>query len=129
MTVSVNWDNHDHTILIYGLGNLWTWDELYASVDTGVGMVDVVEHDVDIIVDFQNCHKLPPEAFAQFNRVAGLATVKTQKLVLAGGGTFMLSLFNLFMLIVGSAGSKYLWVSDIDKARATILARRAGLVQ
>ena len=129
MTVSVNWDKHDHTILIYTLGNPWTWEELYASVDTGIAMVDTVASNVDIIVDFKNCHSLPPKAFAQFYRVAALPTPQTNMIVIAGGGTLLLSLFNLFMLMVGSAGSKYCWVSDLDKARATILARRAALVQ
>ena len=128
MTVRVDWDDTDHTILLYSLGHPWTWEELYEAVDTGIAKVATVPHVVDVIVDFQNSHNLPPKSLVQFYRVANLPTPQTNLIVIAGGGTLLLSLFNLFKLMVGGTGSKYYWASDVDQAHSIITARRAVLV-
>ena len=126
MSVRVNWDDPEHTILLYTLGSTWTWDELYETVDVGVAMVTTVPHVVDVLVDFQNS-SLPPRAFAQFHRVANIPTPQTNHIVIGGGGTLFLSLFNLFKLVVGDAANKYSWVSDLDKARVTLAKHRVLL--
>jgi hypothetical protein len=127
MTVQVGWDDNDHTILLYTLGSTWTWDELYENIDRGIAMVETVPHVVDVLVDFQNS-QLPPRAFAQFHRVANIPTPQTSFIVIAGGGTLLLSLFNLFKLIVGNEANKYYWVSDLNKARSTLAAQRTSLM-
>ena len=125
MMVRVDWDDTDHTILLYSLVHPWTWEELYEAVDMGIAKVTTVPHVVDVIVDFQNCHSLPPKSLVQFYRVANLPTPQTNLIVIAGGGTLLLSLFNLFKLMVGGTGSKYYWASDVDQAHSIITARRA----
>ncbi len=126
MTVRVDWDDPDHSILLYSLSCRWTWDELYEAADKGLAMADTVSHTVDVIVDFRISQGLPPKAFAQFNRLNRMPTPQTGLVVITGGGTFLLSLFNLYILIAGSSASKYCWVSDLDKAYRAVAARRAA---
>ncbi len=124
MTVRVDWDDLDHSILLYTLSCKWTWDELYEAADKGIAMTKTVSHNICIIVDYQSSQGLPPGAFAQFNRITRLMTPQTELVIIAGGGTLLLSLLNIFFLIAGNASSKYCWVSDLDKAYSTLAARR-----
>lgn len=123
MSVRVNWDDPEHTILLYTLGCSWTWDEIYETVDVGVAMITTVPHVVDVLVDIQN-GSLPPRAIAQFQRIASIPAPQTNLIVIAGGGTLFLSLFNLFKLMMGNSANKYFWVSDLNKARATLTKQR-----
>ena len=126
MTVRVDWDDPDHSILLYSFSPKWTWDELYEAADKGLVMADTVSHTVDVIVDFRTSQGLPPKAFAQFNRLSRMPTPQTGLVVITGGGTLLLSLFNLFILIAGSSAPKYCWVSDLNKAYSTLAARRTA---
>ena len=127
MTVRVQWDDPDHTILLYTLECAWTWDEMFAAADQGVAMTASVSHPIYVIVNYRSTQGMPPKAFAQFNRITRLMNAKTELVVIAGGGTILLSLFNLFLLIAGNLASKYCWVSDLDKAYAMVAARRIPL--
>ncbi len=124
MTVRVDWDDPDHSILLYTLGCRWTWDEFYDAVDKGIAMTNTVSHQICIIVDYQSSQGLPPGAIGQFNRITRLMTPQIELVIIAGGGTLLLSLFNIFLLIAGNVASKYCWVSDLDKAYSTLTARR-----
>ncbi len=124
MTVRVDWDDPDHSILLYSLGCKWTWDELFEAADKGIAMTDTVSHKVCIIVDYQSGQGLPPGAIGQFNRIVRLMQPQIELVIIAGGGTLLLSLFNLFLLIAGNNAPKYCWVSDLDKAYNTLATRR-----
>lgn len=124
MGVHVDWDSPEHTILIYSLDNAWTWDEAFALAETGTAMIATVPHMVDVIVDFQNCHTFPPQSFSQFQRVASLPTPQTNLVIIAGGGTLLLTLYNLFTLMVGGKSGKYRWASNVEQARAIIRAQQ-----
>jgi hypothetical protein len=124
MTVSVRWDDPEHTILLYSLGGTWTWNELYEAADKGLAMAATVTHMIYVIVDYQSRHGLPPNAFGQFNRINRLMTKQTELVIIAGGGTLLLSLFNLFLLITGNSASKFCWVSDLDEAHKICAARQ-----
>jgi hypothetical protein len=124
MTVHVQWDDPDHTTLLYTLEGMWTWDEVFEAADKGVAMSANVSRGIYVIVNYRSTQGLPPKAFAQFNRIIRLMNAQTELVVVAGGGTLFLSLFNLFLLIAGNMASKYCWVSDLDKAYAMIAARR-----
>ena len=128
MTVRVDWDDPDHSILLYSLSCKWTWDELYDAADKGIVMTNTVSHNICVIVDYQSSQGLPPGAFAQFNRITRLMNSQIELVIIAGGGTLFLSLFNLFLLIAGNGAPKYCWVSDLDKAYSTLAARRAASI-
>ena len=126
MTVRVDWVDTDHSILLYTLACRWTWDELYQAADKGIAMTHTVSHNICVIVDHQSSQGLPPGAFAQFNRITRYMNSQTELVIIAGGGTLFLSLFNLFLLIAGNGAPKYYWVSDLDKAYSTLAARRTA---
>ncbi|MBI1281940.1 MAG: hypothetical protein GC179_27695 [Anaerolineaceae bacterium] len=128
MTVRVDWDDPDHSILLYSLGRNWTWDELFEAADKGIAMTDTVSHNFCVIVDYQSGQGLPPGAITHFSRIARLMNTQTEMVIVAGGGTWLLSLFNLFVLITGNNASKYAWVSDLDKAYSTVAARRSASI-
>ena len=124
MPVRVQWDDPDHTILLYTLDCTWTWDQLFEAADKGIAMTASNSHGIYVIVNYQGTQGLPPKAFAQFNRITRLMNSQTKLVVIAGGGTLFLSLFNFFLLIAGNAAPKYCWVSDLDKAYAMVAKRR-----
>ena len=124
MTVRVDWDDHEHSILLYTFSSIWTWDELYDAVNKGLELAATVPHKIDSIIDFQNSRGVPPKAFSQVSRITSLPYDQSGLVIIAGGGTIFLSLFNLFSIIAGSLASKYCWVSDLDKAYKVLAERR-----
>src|ERR1041385_7428358 len=124
MTVNVRWDDPEHTILLYSLGGIWTWKELCEATDNGVAMAATVSHKIYVIVDYQSRHGLPPNAFGQFNRINRLMTAQTERVILVGGGSLLLSLHNLFLLITGNSASKFCRVADLKEAYKMCAARQ-----
>lgn len=129
MTVRVDWDDPDQSILLYTLGCRWTWDEMYEAVDKGIAMTSTVPHKFCIIVDYQSSQGLPPGAINQFGRITRLMNPQIELVIIAGGGTLLLSLFNLFLLLSGNNAPKYCWVSDLDKAYSMLAERRAASIK
>jgi len=127
MTVRVQWDDPDHTILLYTLDCTWTWDEMFEAADKGVEMTADISYPIYVIVNYKSMHGMPPKAFAQFKRITQFMNAKIELVIIAGGGTLLLSLLNLFFLLAGNIASKYCWVSDLDKAYAMVAARRVPL--
>jgi len=126
MTVRVDWDDPDHSVLLYTLECHWTWEEMYEAVEKSITMINTVSHKICVIVDNQSSKGLPPGAIGQFGRITRFMTPQIELVIIAGGGTLLLSLFNLFILLVGSNAPKYCWVSDLDKAYSTLAERRAA---
>lgn len=128
MPVQINWDDKEHTILLYTFGCTWTWDELYKAIDEGFALTKTVSHNFSIIVDFQKSRGLPPKAFSHFHHIKSVTSEQVDLIVVVGGGTVLLTLFNLFVLIAGSVAHKFVWVPDLDKAHTTLIERRTPFI-
>ena len=128
MTVSVDWYDAGHEIVLYVFEGRWTWDELYKAIDEGFALTKTVSHNFSIIVDFQKSRGLPPKAFSHFHHIKSVTTEQVDLIVVVGGGTVLLTLFNLFVLIAGSVAHKFVWVPDLDKAHTTLIERRTPFI-
>jgi hypothetical protein len=128
MAVQVNWDDKEHTILLYTFACTWTWDELYTAIDEGLALTESISHTIYIIVDFQKSRGLPPKAFSHFNHIKSFTNEQAELVVVVGGRTVLLTLFNLFVLIAGSVAHKFVWVPDLNKARTTLAERRSLVI-
>jgi hypothetical protein len=96
MTILVNWDNAEKTTILYTIHGRWTWEDLYAALNEGRGMMDSVSHDkVDFIVDMTDCKLLPENALSHFARMTTKPHLKNGRMVMAGATTFVRALLNV----------------------------------
>ena len=68
MTVSIQWDNDEHTIIRYKFEQGWGWTDLHTALDEAGKLVGTVEHEVDVIMDISTANLVPQGALSQINR-------------------------------------------------------------
>lgn len=52
MSILIDWDNEEQTILRHTYSGGWTLDDFYWMLDSTYDIINGVEHSVDIIADF-----------------------------------------------------------------------------
>ena len=66
MSIVINWDNPEKTIIRWDFSGAWNWDE-YGAVKVGFdAMLREVDHTVDVIANLQHSPTLPRNAFTKF---------------------------------------------------------------
>ncbi|MFW5692116.1 MAG: hypothetical protein ACOCX3_02065 [Chloroflexota bacterium] len=69
MGVHVEWFDEEQTIVLYVFAGRWTWDEFYPVYETGIAMETAVSHRVDIILDVQKSHAIPPNVIFHLKHI------------------------------------------------------------
>jgi hypothetical protein len=59
MPVTVNWDDHAHSIILMFFETPWTWEEFDTAIAQTVERAGSVEHRVDLIMDFRHGKQIP----------------------------------------------------------------------
>jgi hypothetical protein len=127
MTILVNWDNAEKTTILYTIHGRWTWEDLYAALDEGRGMMDSVSHDkVDFIVDMTDCKLLPENALSHFARMTNKPHPQNGRMVMAGATTFVRALLNVLGRYQGANenAKAVKAVPTLEEAREVIAAYR-----
>ena len=68
MLINVAWDNEEKTVLRYRFEKGWKWNDLENALKTSEQMITSVEHEVAVIMDFQDASLLPQNALSQIFR-------------------------------------------------------------
>jgi hypothetical protein len=69
MTVSVEWDNEEKTIVRFTYTGKWTWDEFYIHVKQANELMDTVAYRCVSIVDMSKSKHLPPGAAVHIRNI------------------------------------------------------------
>ena len=68
MSVHVEWDNQDATIILWSFIVRWTWGEFDDAVKTVSTMFETVDHAVDFIIDVRQMSILPPDVVSHIKQ-------------------------------------------------------------
>jgi hypothetical protein len=66
--ITLEWDNAEKTVLRYCFQHGWNWDALELALKTSEQMLATVEHEVAVIMDFQQASLLPENALSHIFR-------------------------------------------------------------
>src|SRR5688572_14922021 len=124
MSITVNWDNADKTIIRYDFQGKWTWDEFRVAANEAFGLTRSVQHRVDSISNFHPGASLPSDALFHFSRAMRDAPPNRRTTVIVGGTPFINNLVSTFSRIYRPLGKRLLIASTLDEARKKLAAQR-----
>src|SRR5689334_10447826 len=70
MTITVDWDNPQHTAVLFVYQRPWTWHEFNKAIQETLALADTVNHKVDVIFDLHNGGFPPRDAVWRFKTAA-----------------------------------------------------------
>ncbi len=108
MKINVAWDNDEKTILIYKFEKGWSWNDLREIFGEGYSMLDLVDHRVDVIMDFSEASMFAPSgAINQARHVSNNPRHDNIGLTVLVGSNFVSSIFNMFKKIASNSTAKW----------------------
>lgn len=70
MTVSADWQNDKHDIVLYIFEGIWTWDEMYRTYTKAIDMERSVSYRVDVILDMRLSKAIPANALLHVKNIS-----------------------------------------------------------
>ena len=96
MSVHVQWDNEDRTIILWSFVGRWTWGEYEDALAATASMLDTVDHQVDYIYDVRLMSILPPDVVTRFKAKYLKLPEKTGRFVAVGVDDYLRLVWNTF---------------------------------
>jgi hypothetical protein len=82
MSIIVEWDNSEKTVLHFVFKNRWSPEEFFQVVEQSNQMVDQVEHDIGIIIDMRESGFLPSSLMPDLRSMSARSHARMRKIVL-----------------------------------------------
>ncbi|GAB4517105.1 MAG: hypothetical protein OHK0046_23420 [Anaerolineae bacterium] len=123
MTIHVQWDDPEQTILCWEFPEDWQIDDFAEAEAISVEMVMQSARPFHLVIHIRGKDtKLPPAALSQFIRAMTNASPLQQSMVIVGAGLFTEKLMNTIraMKIPNSDKHKLLFAEDMPQARRRI---------
>jgi hypothetical protein len=98
MSIRVEWDSDDHTVLRYTVVGHWTWDELHAALERARTLADAAPSSViHSIIDIYTGSLYPQNALSHFRRMPFEAHPKFKNgcVIIVEDNLFVRSLMNI----------------------------------
>ncbi len=119
MSITVEWDNPEKTIVRVTFAGRWTWAEFYEFVTKQVQpLIRTVDHTVDVISDFRDSGPLPlGPAITYANNVMKSYPPNAGIMVIVSNSLLIKTLVNVFSSAFKSGiGAKTFAVTSLEEA-------------
>ena len=120
MSITVEWDNPERTIIFCAYRDTWTWEEFFDAAQRSSDLQDTVQHTVDMILDMRSSASRMSGVTGKFSEIARISHPNTGIRVLVTNADVMKLLFQVFATVYRPAARKYQVVDSLDKAYALI---------
>ncbi len=126
MSITVDWDDSEHTTLHYTYIGKWTWDENNQAVARGRELARDQPQGVDVIVDFSQSGPFPKGAFSGFRNSLSTTSTVFSIVVIISRGTFVHAMLTDFVNLYGKFGKKFFVAKSAPQAREIIAQNRSA---
>lgn len=126
--INVNWDNHDHNILVWKFITPWTFEEFFAAQKQANVMVDSVEGHVDSIFLTTTEQKLPVYGLSQVRKIITQQHPRHRYIVVVGANAFLAALLKVLTELVPNLRTNLYYVRSQDEAYTVIDKKRGQLL-
>ncbi|HVU09787.1 MAG TPA: hypothetical protein VHD90_00860 [Phototrophicaceae bacterium] len=120
MSIYVEWDNEDLTVILWSFVGRWTWGELDDAIKSLNAMLENVEHPVDFIFDLGDMAIMPPDVIsavkAKYLHLAG----RPRRLLAVGVDQHLRLFWDTFTDLPYARSLKMRYFDSIDAARQYI---------
>jgi hypothetical protein len=124
MTIQVNWDNPQQTIINIIFQRGWTWAQLQAAIQRADDLIGNVPHPVHLLIDIREAGGLPGDFITRAGELfaQGEARPNEGRRIIVGAGPLIRVAYNTFLRIYGQRlnGRAFLFAGSVDEARAMI---------
>ena len=96
MTIKVEWDNEEQTIIRWTFPEEWTWDDYYSALHISRQLCGQVTYMVDVIVDMQANQSIPNHVFTHAKNAVQTSSLNVGVIVVIGVHPLLRSAYNTF---------------------------------
>jgi hypothetical protein len=125
VSIRIEWDNAEQTILLHTYSGKWTLDDYAAAAHQAYSMVAAADHAVDFIIDLSQSDDPPMKITAAAIRMTELRHPLQRRVVMIGVTHFMMMLFEGGKRLMPHLTQEVYFAKTQDEARALL----AGMAQ
>ena len=127
MSISVVWDNPEHTIIRYIYNGQWSLDNFYQALNESHQMMDSVDYRVGLIIDMENSKLVPNGVLSHGKNVSMRKHPNQGKSIIVGAGGLVRTLFDVYRKVYRTTfdDTAYHFVTSLDEARSLLLQHQA----
>ncbi len=127
MTVNIEWDNAEKTVVRMEMVGKWTWTEAYDGSIRGYDMLETVDYPVNIIIDLRRSTGLPMLALTHARNMIARRHPRTGLTAFVGVNALFLMMWRTFKSAYPrlEATRDFTIVGSIEEAYR-IFAQRSG---
>ena len=122
MSIKVQWDNEEHTLLRWDFVGIWNWNDFQAAQKESNALINSVSYTVDIIGDVSQSHHVPPGAIGQFRTYRRNDPENTGRVVLVGASIYIKTIVEIFRGMFPNTGGNFTFANSLDEARSVLAA-------
>jgi hypothetical protein len=123
MPVTIEWDNAEKTLVRMEMIGDWTWDEARAGAERGYAMLDSVDYEVGVIIDYSQGAGLPAHALSNARSMIQRRHPRTGLTVFVGANAVFMALWNVFskVYVLFARKQNSVFANSVEEARAILL--------
>jgi hypothetical protein len=128
MSVTVQWDNEDKTLVRYDFEGRWTWDEFYAAYEQGKKLTEAVPYKLFYILypkDNTSQRYLPSNFLSHAVAINRQSDPNAGLTVIVSQSPFVHGLLSVLTTVMRFAGQRYATSRTLDEARAMLVKQPA----
>jgi len=120
MSIEVNWDNREKTVIRFDYTARWSWQDYYAALDETKSWVENLDYKVYFINKVDNIGHLPANAVNHFKKTAVEFGPYVHLTVIVAHSRFLHLVFDVFQRVAGEWSKNYRFVESMEEAYALI---------
>lgn len=125
MPITVQWDNHEDSIMRILFEGRWTVDVLTRALHDSKRLMDSVDHTTDIIVEFRNSGWTPSRVSAAFGQAKSFFEhPNTGITFVAGVSPVVMTVAKVFLQMFPHLATRIHFVKTIDEAYSRLAEPR-----
>lgn len=128
MTITVQWDDCEQTILRREISRVWQWDALLTSIHEGHRMIDATAHQqrvYTILVISPEINSAPSGVVLKWRQLDQFRHPRTDLVVVVSERSVVRAFITIIRRISPAFRDRYAYASTLDEARDHIQAVRA----
>lgn len=117
MSIQVEWDSKDQTIIRWTILGRWTWSEYEDALNASNAMIAAVDYPVDALYDVTEMSILPHDIVTRFKAKYLAAPLKARLYLAVGADTYLQLLWNTFTSLPYARHLRVNFFDSLEAAR------------
>jgi hypothetical protein len=127
MAVMSTWEDEAHNAIRMIYEGRWTWDEFYAALESAEAMAADAPHQLAVLHDMSHSQEMANNPAVHFRNWAVKMRPFTFANVIIGANQYQRIMFQTFKRFAGSWSDGFLFVENIEAARAILAGQTIEL--